>query len=858
MYLILVLIIIWTLIISKQMNRIIPVIILMLFISACANKPQVDYNTYSPLLHKSFIWKSESDSMMRKTHSVGFRKEIELKKEPGDAKIMIFADSRYVLWINGKYIERGPCRFDPRGPQYDLVDINDHLHKGKNSIAVLVQGNVKNAIGNLKIMKHLPGLAAIIHTGSQHIITDSTWRCSEKIPEQMWTDVWTWSCVLDSIDANTSDFSWQLPGFDDSKWSKAVHVSAAKWGPFKQRYIPLLKESDLGSGTILQVKRGKRVDTTVRKLPDNLPVKFGSGDEVVVDVGKLSLTYWILSMNAEKGTEIIFTPCQDFIKGETVINYNCITRYKAREGNQSYMSTETFGFRYLNIKVVNGSFTLDSIRFISRLYPNTALAKFECSDDFLNRTWKQSSYTSEVLCEDGYVDSAERAEWMADVAMIQYPVSRMVISGPAEENGRLIYSDPRLMHNMLLHTAQSQMKDGRLKAHHPSDRFDLHWYIEDYSCLWVQGLRQYFENSGDSAFVREMWPVLERQMKWFLDRKNGSGLITAREFLIHLDNPMRYQVCQGATVNAFIFRALADASWLADRLGKKAVARMYSMEADSLKNAYNKFMWDGKSKSYYAAVYFPEYSKGENIPELKMVDIEDPASKAKEWSDGNVQWINRGEKVPATVQAALVALNRGIVSDDHLEEAIRFLVEHCSELKNPYTHLMLFDEFYKYDQDSLDVKVLEIIRARWKSMVSRVSPGTAAEGFETQGYLCHPFGLIPAYSLPCYVLGVRKPEPVWKRTILIEPRPGDLSFAKGVALTEFGPVPVEWQKVGANSLKFRFEIPENTEAVIRFPRQGQQSKVTLNGEAAEFTEGGRFLEFRVKSGSFSGIVSAIN
>ena len=183
-----------------------------------------------------------------------------------------------------------------------------------------------------------------------------------------------------------------------------------------------------------------------------------------------------------------------------------------------------------------------------------------------------------------------------------------------------------------------------------------------------------------------------------------------------------------------------------------------------------------------------------------------------------------------------------------------FLVRHCDELKNPYTHLMLFDELYKCDQDSLDIKVLDIIRTRWKSMVSRVSPGTAAEGFETQGYLCHPFGLIPAYTLPAYVLGVRKPEPVWKRTILIEPHPGDLLYARGVALTEFGPVPVEWEKEGENSLNFRFEIPENTEAVIRLPKQGQQNKLIINGRPEEFSANGRFIEFRVKSGQYSGVV----
>jgi hypothetical protein len=167
---------------------------------------------------------------------------------------------------------------------------------------------------------------------------------------------------------------------------------------------------------------------------------------------------------------------------------------------------------------------------------------------------------------------------------------------------------------------------------------------------------------------------------------------------------------------------------------------------------------------------------------------------------------------------------------------------------------MLFDELYKYDQDSLDIAVLEIIRGRWKSMVSRKSPGTSAEGFETQGYLCHPFGLVPAYSLPAYVLGVRKPEPVWEKTILIEPRLGDLLLARGVGLTEFGPVPVEWQKDTGNSLKFRFEIPVNTEALVRLPKQGPQNDIVLNGRTVKFETDGRFLEFRVKSGKYSGMV----
>lgn len=836
------------------MNKLPAFIVLATLVLSCTKERKTDYNSYGPLLQNSFIWKREGDSMKLKPHSSGFRKEFDIKEMPEQSKMMIFADSRYVLWINGKYVERGPCRFDPKGPEFDLIDIRSFIRKGKNIIAVLVHGNVRNALGNLKIMKHLPGLSAVITTGKKYFVTDSTWLCSDKIPEQMSTGIWTWSCILDSADANAEDFNWQKPGFDDRKWERAVSVSGDTWGVLKHRYIPLLRETDLGSGTILQVRNVKSVNSSVRKLPDNLPVRFNSGDEAVIDVGKLSLTYWVLNINAEKGTRIIFTPCQDFINGETIINYNCITSYRAREGAQSVLSTETFGFRYLNIKILNGSFVLDSIRFISRLYPDMNLAEFECSDDFLNRTWQQDSYTCRVLCEDGYVDSAERAEWMADVAMIQYPVSRLIISGPDEDNGNILYSDPRLMHNMLLHTAESQMPDGRLKAHSPSDRFDLHWYIEDYSCLWVQGLRQYYENTADTVFLNKMWPVLVHQMKWFLDRKNRTGLMTAREFLIHLDNPLRYQVCQGATVNAFIYKALVDASYLAEQSGKREESEMYAREALSLKEAYNKYLWDATSKSFNAAVCYPDLSKDENVPELRMVPIQDPASKTIYWSDGNIQWLKKGEKVTATIQADLVALSSGIVSDGHLDDAKEYLVQHCGELKNPYTHMMLFDEFYKYDQDSLDIKVLDIIRTRWKSMVSRISPGTAAEGFETQGYLCHPFGIVPACFLSGYVLGVRKPEPVWKHTILIEPHPGDLLYAKGTGLTELGPVPVEWHKEDDGSFKFRFVIPANAEAVIHLPGQEGLNRIILNGVPVRFKAAGRFLEFKVKSGIYQGLV----
>jgi hypothetical protein len=500
------------------------------------------------------------------------------------------------------------------------------------------------------------------------------------------------------------------------------------------------------------------------------------------------------------------------------------------------------------LKVEGAPVTINAINFTARLYPNIELAEFECNDAFLTKTWDVAKYSARIIIEDGYSEAAERAEWMGDVGMLQYAVSRKTICGPGENEGEVVFSDPRPMKNMLRHIIQSQQVDGRLKAHHPSDRWDEHWYIEDYSCLWVQGLRQYYDNTGDIEFLKEAWPALQGQINWFLNRKNITGLITAREFLIHLDNPMRYQRCQGATLNAFIYQALVESAYLAKALGKTNDCALYEKEAENLKQAYNKYLWDDSNNTFYAAVYYKDMKEGE-MPELKLVHPEKPAERTD-------QWLSPGEKVIPSIQAALLALNKGVVSDEHLLDVKHFLKSHYKELMNPYTHIMLFDELYKFNNPEMDLEVLNIIRQRWEMMISAESPGTVWERFDDSGYLCHPFGQIPAYTIPAYILGVRKPEPVWEKEILIEPHLGDLKMVKGVGITELGAVPVSWEKNVKGNLLFSFEIPKGSTAIVRLEKITKSSKLIVNGESYKTIVNSRYHEFKVEAGKYSGQVIA--
>jgi hypothetical protein len=89
-----------------------------------------------------------------------------------------FADARYMLWINGNYVARGPNRFDHKRPEYDTLQVGDYLHAGANTLAVLVQSR----LSKYRFIKHTPGLGLLLEAKDgdavRRFVTDTTWRSS--------------------------------------------------------------------------------------------------------------------------------------------------------------------------------------------------------------------------------------------------------------------------------------------------------------------------------------------------------------------------------------------------------------------------------------------------------------------------------------------------------------------------------------------------------------------------------------------------------------------------------------------------------------------------------------------------------
>lgn len=794
-----------------MMRRLHIIVLASLLLAGCAGPTRMSQGNGSAdatgtarILQSSMIWTPEIPTEQQAY--VAFRRTFSLDNLPESARLNIFADTRYLLWINGTYVERGPARFDPHRPEYDVLDVGQYLHAGQNVLVVLVhnypidnftQWNLQCA----RMMDHDPGLTALLglqfpDDEVRSIRTDEQWKCSART--RYLPSAGTYSSVPDSIDARRDTGDWTRADFDDSEWPRAFQVDGATWGPLHPRAIPLLREQVIFPDTIVQEIRSGRTLNEIQPFRSQLPYALSQGDRIIIDVGRPVQGYPVLEFDATEGSTLKMNFAARFFdtghQPSSALAGHIHNTYIARAGRQTYMTTDTFGFKYLILEVTSGSIRIRNLQVVDRRYPFTREGTFTSSDPVLNRIWEQSVRTVELCSEDAYVDCAdrERAEWLGDAVVIEYPVSRITEVGPESIPGRRPAPDSRLFRNMLRHVALSQLPDGRVQPMRPSEYPpDLrHGVIDDYSCLWVQGILEYYRRTGDSGFAEEMWPHVIKLMNYFLDHRTEHGLVRAQEF-IFFHNPLIYQVCEGASVNAYIHQALLDAAALGQVVSDGGNSSRFAEAAEELLASYNQYLWDGETGSYFGS-------------------------------------LTAGHPTPPTGHAAVLALYFHMVPPERVPATLAFArTQFPAEDPFPYTYKFFLDVLYQADNPAIDTDALKIIRKKWQHMTG-YETGTVSEDFDGGSYL-HNAGAAPAYFLSAFVLGVRTiPQPDGLR-LLVEPHLGDLRQAGGRVVTEYGIVPVSWVRT-SSGLRFHLVIPEGTEATVKIPRFSDQPDLKLNGE----------------------------
>jgi hypothetical protein len=806
------------------------------------SKAQPDKNKVLPEIQNSIIW-TPFEIVTNGGYAV-FRKSFDLEKTGGEAQLELFADSRYLLWINGQYVMRGPCRFNPKRPEYNEIDVHHYLKKGNNVIVFLVHdyGDFLNG----HIMKHVPGLAAILKiSGEEFLRSDSTWRCSDKTMYQPAPE--SWNTIPDLMDARLDNGTWMKNDFDDSEWQKAKQVEGNLWGKMYRSELPLPQETKLKN---------------IKLLPSNellsakLPLELIAGQEILIDYGTMAMAYTSIDLEAEAASSLTMKYALRYKNGNPVEMYGKGNTYTTRAGRQFFMTTDQWGSHYMKIKCDTGKVKIYDIQITDRRYPFERLGKFTCSNEVLTKLWEMAVKTIEVTTDDGYgSDARERNEWIQDASKASYQTSRVALAGP-EKDGKPVFSDPGLLKNMLRHAAQSQLPDGRLLATFPTDRGpeDCHYVIEDYSCQWFEALNMYYDATADKEFVREMWPTAVAQLKWFLDRRSPRGLLLAREYS-SFDNPFAYITCEGATINAYFYGALKVAQSLALLLDESQTATFYQRAAEDLKVSFNQQFWNESEKAYNSAflkdkIYTPTVH-------AQLIALNYGLTTTERESDVR-KWFLANYKNPGDVH---------LCSNNDYEK----MVEMKAGINMPIMYYWVFSELYRTNTEELDKEAIGEMLRRWTPMVIyQQDAGTLSESFtnkigEGANESCHNYGSVPAYFLSSYVLGVRRVGNVSEKHLLIEPRLGNLTFAKGVVVTEFGPVPISWKKSdNGKVLDFEIKLPDGIIADLHLPKLKGKSTLVLNKKilmkneksAKGVNEDGRWIIVKDIFGKCSGSITS--
>lgn len=793
-------------------------------------QPHPSLTDVSSLLQSSFIFLPQLPNATQVY--AAFRKTFSVAVVPGAAPLHVFADARYMLFINGAYVLRGPCRFNPKRPEFDTIDVASFLRPGPNVIALLNHNYGAGAI-NGRIMYHSPGVTLLLELPSANVTTDATWRCTnatEYLPSPI-----AWSSIPDVIDGRVPGAgAWPAPSFDDSSWPLAAPLDGSAFGALQPRSLPLPVELPVPEPVVLP-----------SGVPLSLPLTLTAGQSVLLDLGAMRMAYASGALTAEtQGAELHLEFALRYVDGKPQETYGVGTTYFARSGAQSFLAGDIWVAHYVTVTCASGSFTLTALNFTDRRYPFATVGAFNSSDATLNSLWTRAVNTLASTTDDAYgSDARERNEWLQDPAEPNFITTRVAFVGPG---GAL--SDPRPLRNLLRHAALSQLSDGRILSTFPTDRGpeDCHYSIEDYAMQWVEALRMYHEATGDDAFVAEMYPTLVAQLAYFLARITPRGLLLARQYT-SFDDPLAYNHAEGAALNAFFYKALVDSAALAAVVGETEDAARFSASAVNLAAAFNAQLWNASAGAFNSGW------------------LAAPGNNSQPGTD----------LLGPSVHGNLLALERGVVPADRVNTTREWFRDnfnnagalHCCN--NPdaaamvaekagvamtVTHYWVFQVLFAADTAAYDAAAVAQMRGAWGDMVSN-SNDTQTLWENLHGpESCHNYGAVPAYFLSSFVLGVRLSGPVWLRALRVEPRLGGLSRVSGTVVTELGIVDAAFAIAGGGVLSFTATVPAGVAVTeLRFP-DADGSTLVLNGVATATVSQGRWSVVNVTNGNFTGTI----
>jgi hypothetical protein len=757
-----------------------------------------------------WIW-LQPDGAPNNVHAL-CRKTFSFTQLPRRAVCRITANTAYELYLNGRWVGRGPVRSDPAWQYVDAYDVTAQLVPGDNVLAVHAYHHGEDHVGAIISCAGPGGLLVKLVVESAdgkrvEIATDGSWHmiCAPQYAVDTGFVTWHREDYKETYDARLEPAGWQTSVYDDRSWPSAFVRGAVPCPPWMQLIpnpLPPLTHEPVHPVNVFTHHSGSaygfcKQDVTAPEsmLSDDeeastiAPVEPDFDVQILFDFGKAVVGRFHLDIADAAGGDV-------FISYGDSLNLTRIDHLILRPGAQHYQPCERRFGRYvmLTLRRLAGPVRIRRAWFELITYPVEPRGAFACSDPMLNRIWDVGCWTLRMNMNDQFEDCPFREQ--------------MLYCGDLRVSAQLAYyafGDYALARESLRKLARVQRENGLIPNVGPTANKDPK-SLPEFPALWLIALHDYWLHSGDAALVAELWPNVKKLLAWYAQWRDESGLMRQLptelrgDFVDNLAGiPMDGPVL---AIQCFYYLALRAAERMAKVAGDPGAARACDHRANELAKAVNARFWDKRLEGYLSCLSGLGEKRWGLTPDLEP-DMNQPLSR-----------ISNG-----------MALYAGLVPEERLKATLRTLLEpgRASPARSAYMSYYLAEALFRCHQGADAVRR---IREYWGGMIERgattfwevFDPSTPEGRMPDRLWsLCHEFCAGPVHSLPLHILGVEPLEPGFRRARLA-PVLGDLQWARGRIPTPMGPVEVSWRLADqGQQLLLEFTQPAGMEIEVEVP-----------------------------------------
>jgi hypothetical protein len=750
-----------------------------------------------------------------------FRKFFDLTAAPAEAALHITAADRYVLYVNGVYLGHGPARsVGPQWMSYDSHDVTPYLRAGRNTIAVLAYFH---GCRNSWSANQRAGLFAQLE-----------WRCAGGGPQVLGTDAtWLWRAmdgysrdvgliniyigyVNEVLDGNLDPAGWMAPDFDDSGWAPAVPVLSkgpisqrSCWRLLEPRVTPLLRERAVSPVRIIRAGEVRELPADAfgsSQVPERLDgepheeLQFASVEhpELLVAGGHALLASAVPSSASEArsallildfGKPVLGRPVFEFdAPAGAVIDIACVhqlhqaragtleqasrigDRYVAREGRQTWQPFFVRLVRYLQVVVRNAP---SGVRF-HRIgvdaveYPCGRRGAFACSDPVLTKLWEAGVNTVYLHMEDTMTLDVvrERVAYLLCGEIEQVHLAAWAGFG-----------DLDITFQGFRQTTRSQLQDGLLAffigscslsslgcKDSPRDPVSgaNPTTIPNYSFFYAGAVWRYYLRSARPGFLAEHYPALVRIAEWCERQVDDTGLLYNMADWVWFDWMKNDLRGASTAINALYAQMLTDMTQIADALELPRDVARWRERAETVRAQLRDTHWNAARGLFADCVV--DGAQSEVYTELAnaltiLYGVASPSQTAAVLRN----LLDPAGDIPRVSPLYFHYVLEGLIEAGAAAEAYAYM-------SRRYAPLMAGDD-------------CPMMPEAWPEQTCSGASASTIHGGSA--------GVV--WTLTEHVLGIRPVAPGYT-SVVFDPRPGNLDWAKGVVPTPQGDIHVEWRR----------------------------------------------------------------